>query len=89
MYLPMNLRLTRKVRLSSIRSDYVHFVSWAYLDTAEAAESARSEWEKSLSKKKDVELAKRITQDSCLPEYHGYLQALADAGDSLAKVTTL
>jgi len=29
------------------------FVSWAYLDTAEAAENARSEWEKGLSKKKE------------------------------------
>ena len=62
------------------------FVSWAYLDTAEAAETARSEWEKSLSKKKeDVELAKRITPDSCLPEYCGYLQALVDAGGEFSQ----
>lgn len=58
------------------------FVSWAYLDTAEAAENARSEWEKGLSKKKeDVELAKRITGDQCLPEYHSYLRVLAESGD--------
>jgi|TARA_Y100000385_G_scaffold286864_1_gene349776 hypothetical protein len=62
------------------------FVSWAYLNAAEAAEARRAEWEKGLSKKKeDVELSKAITQENCLPEYHGYLQALAEAGDEASQ----
>lgn len=58
------------------------FLSWSYVDAAAAAETRRSEWVASLSKKKeDVALAKQITTEVCLPEYANYLKALEEEGD--------